>query len=313
MTLLKKKSSTASLPLAKKAKTNAFFNSELMMSARRQQHQQLGIISPSTIMCRGSTTQDSPSASPRCQSKKVKSSIVTPCMSSPRGALSLPEKNATPSLSSLPAPPFETARDRTGATSRNPLEILSHVSSQIADKVISTPVTVGTKGGGHPSYLGDRNSSGQRHGRGIMRYDNGCRYVGVFANDKRHGYGKVWYPDGLGAYVGHWRENKRHGAGTMSFANGDVYEGRWSADRPNGMGKLTMTNGETYTGEFVARQKHGRGVYRWPNGDVYEGEWAKDAMHGSGVMISANGDVCNRVYYQGVLLLRGDAAEAFGV
>ena len=44
------------------------------------------------------------------------------------------------------------------------------------------------------SYVGERNDSRQRYGRGIRKYDNGCRHDGCFVNDKRQGFGKVWYP-----------------------------------------------------------------------------------------------------------------------
>jgi len=160
------------------------------------------------------------------------------------------------------------------------------------------------------SYIGDRNESGQRHGRGIMKYDNGCRYVGRFVNDKRHGFGKVWYPKELGIYTGHWHKNKRCGEGTMSFANGDVYKGQWSMDMPNGVGKLTLTNGETYKGDFVNQQKQGRGVYKWPNGDTYEGKWKKDVRHGAGLLISADEDACKQFYREGMLLLWGKGATS---
>lgn len=160
------------------------------------------------------------------------------------------------------------------------------------------------------SYIGDRNESGQRHGRGIMKYGNGCRYVGRFVNDKRHGFGKVWYPKGLGIYTGHWHKNKRCGEGTISFSNGDVYEGQWSTDMPNGVGKLTLTNGETYEGDFVNQQKQGMGVYKWPNGDMYEGKWMKDVRHGAGILISADGDAFKQFYREGMLLVWGKGAAS---
>lgn len=152
-------------------------------------------------------------------------------------------------------------------------------------------------------YVGDRSLSGLRHGRGIMNYPNGCRYAGSFFNDKRQGFGKVWYPNGIGIYTGDWHDNKRHGTGSMIFANGDTYEGQWRVDEPNGVGTLFMkSTGELYNGGFVNRQKDGTGLYKWPTGDVYRGEYKKDVRHGAGRMVFANGDIEKRVYFQGILM-----------
>lgn len=332
MALLKKrlsKYSTAASPhQAKKAKANAFYYTELMVHAsHRQQQHQLGILSSSSTIHHEPARAASRPASPLCQLTNVQCSTVTPCMSSHQEVLSQgqgggstpvsSDENTIPNPSSLPLPPFEKTRVQP-VTMQNPLEMLSSVSSHIAKKTLTTTVvkTVVPPKKRKPqannnddSYVGERNVSGQRHGRGVVKYDNGCRYVGCFVNDKRHGFGKVWYPNGLGVYTGYWRHNKKDGSGTMSFANGDVYEGQWSVDQPNGAGTLTMTNGETYTGDFVNQQKHGRGVYKWPNGDAYEGQWAKDVRHGAGIMISANEGVCKRVYYDGMLLLWGEDVE----
>jgi len=65
-----------------------------------------------------------------------------------------------------------------------------------------------------------------------MNYPNGCLYTGNFENDKRHGFGKCWYPDGLGVYTGYWCEGKRNGLGKMIYANGEVYHGEWLCDHP---------------------------------------------------------------------------------
>ncbi|KAL7529951.1 hypothetical protein ACHAXR_003241 [Thalassiosira sp. AJA248-18] len=161
-----------------------------------------------------------------------------------------------------------------------------------------------------------------------MKYPNGCRYVGTFFENKRHGYGKVCYPNGLGIYTGYWKKNKRHGHGTMEFANGDMYKGEWVGGVACGVGTLVMLKKnsnssvgssssrsavaagaagaaesvEVYTGSFSNQKKDGRGIYKYPNGDVYEGEWSNGVQHGSGVMMFHNGGVERRVYYRGTLL-----------
>jgi len=336
MTLLRKRSSkdvtAASPPQSKKTKSNAFhyaqLQAEVMMQVRRHHHQQqLSTLSSSRIRCR-STNQ---ARSPTQELPNVQSSIITPCMPSPQQVLSQGQfdvshmssnRKATLSLSSMPSLPFETTRFQPAPTSaiQTPLEMLSSVSSSIANETFTkmsaaTATTEEKKPQAKAnikevSYIGDRNESGQRHGRGIMKYDNGCRYVGRFVNDKRHGFGKVWYPKGLGIYTGHWHKNKRCGEGTVSFANGDVYEGQWSMDMPNGLGKLTLTNGETYKGDFVNHHKQGRGVYKWPNGDIYEGKWMKDARNGAGLLTSADEDVCKQFYREGMLILWGKGSTS---
>jgi hypothetical protein len=154
-----------------------------------------------------------------------------------------------------------------------------------------------------------------------MAYPNGCRYVGLFHNDKRHGYGKCWYPNGLGVYTGHWKANKKCGKGSMVYANGDVYEGMWEDDLPNGVGTLTTTAAaasskmksgaskhhptstsskgdddeevqakEVYKGQFLNQKKSGKGTYIFANGDIYEGSWENNVRHGKGVLITTRSD-----------------------
>jgi len=86
---------------------------------------------------------------------------------------------------------------------------------------------------GDPSYKGERHpTTNLRHGFGIMSYRDGSVYTGNFEHDKRHGFGKCWYPDGLGVYTGFWANGKRNGLGKMVYSNGEVYHGEWLADLP---------------------------------------------------------------------------------
>ena len=49
--------------------------------------------------------------------------------------------------------------------------------------------------GGNARYSGEF-VRGTRCGYGIMKYDNGDEYVGDWFDDRRHGTGKLTYPDG---------------------------------------------------------------------------------------------------------------------
>jgi len=65
-----------------------------------------------------------------------------------------------------------------------------------------------------------------------MSYRDGSVYTGNFEYDKRHGFGKCLYHDGLGVYIGFWANGKRNGLGKMVYSNGEVYYGEWLADFP---------------------------------------------------------------------------------
>ncbi|KAL7504684.1 hypothetical protein ACHAXN_002269 [Cyclotella atomus] len=179
-------------------------------------------------------------------------------------AYAMPFSSNMLTASSAPRPPFPARRasecidlTKEPESKRSPLDLLSSVSTVVArsERRNSCPTNssivavaanqqdpAGVMTGGE-KYLGERDpTTGCRHGKGIMKYSNGCRYVGFFVNDRREGYGKCWYPNGC-VYAGQWKGNQRHGKGTMTYMNGEVYEGSWEED-----------------------QRHGSGVYHWKDG-----------------------------------------------
>ena len=118
---------------------------------------------------------------------------------------------------------------------QNPLEMLSNVTSLIASADHRLPpslkrrfkyshpiahrIAVDSAAGtnhnnkrvSNEQYVGQRHPrTNHRHGKGIMMYSNGCKYIGTFMNDKRHGYGKCYYPTTTSAtstsqYTGQWK------------------------------------------------------------------------------------------------------------
>jgi len=70
----------------------------------------------------------------------------------------------------------------------------------------------------------------ERHGVGIMKYDNGDIYEGQWAYNYMDGVGKMTYANG-DIYEGEWNANTKHGNGKMIYANGIVYEGQWKFER----------------------------------------------------------------------------------
>jgi len=209
--------------------------------------------------------------------------MVTPSTSSSRSSLST---NATFLRKSLNAPPLscEYPNSQQHASScrsssfssyssqpQNPLDLLSTVSSQVADKENDHEKQQLHDRHRFPSnpneepYLGERNSAGQRHGRGIMTYPNGCHYSGCFVNDKRHGFGECRYPNGC-VYTGFWSNGKRDGVGKMVYADrGDVYEGEWMNDCRHGRGIYFRADGRADVSRYVCHSVAGEGTQWSPN------------------------------------------------
>ena len=185
-------------------------------------------------------------------------------------------------LAMAPNPPFQARRisnvvdltknEEVTNKGRNPLDLLSSVSALVAESSgqssLGNPKSVQGQSSqsllvpdaaSEEMYQGERHPETQlRHGKGIMKYSNGCRYLGFFVNDKREGYGKCLYPNGC-VYTGHWKDGKRHGRGEICYPNGDKYDGEWRED-----------------------QRHGAGVYYWKDGtaDVCQYERQKIVREG---------------------------------
>ncbi|KAL7466265.1 hypothetical protein ACHAXS_006555 [Conticribra weissflogii] len=194
-----------------------------------------------------------------------------------------------------PSPSFESTKKskaapptKTTKTPQNPLDFLSTISTCVAQreqheaskkqqKEQEPPLAMASSlaaiqgnipksayrsillGPADESYVGQRNSIGQRHGKGVMKYTNGCRYVGQFLHDKRHGFGKCWYPNGC-IYVGYWVDGKRDGLGKMLYLSGDIYEGEWMGDQRHGVGVYHCTDGVAEVCRYDRHDVVGDGV-----------------------------------------------------
>merc|ERR1719188_2706818 len=64
-----------------------------------------------------------------------------------------------------------------------------------------------------------------------MTWPDGRRYVGSYAEDRKHGQGTFSWQDGR-RYEGQWVAGKRDGIGTYTNAKGLTRRGVWQVDRP---------------------------------------------------------------------------------
>ena len=92
-------------------------------------------------------------------------------------------------------------------------------------------------------YRGQFNESGQRHGMGTQRWENGDKYEGTFWNGLMDGEGTLNFNDGT-EYVGGWKLNQMDGQGTRRYPNGDVYTGGYRAGKRTGQGRCYFANGD---------------------------------------------------------------------
>ncbi|XP_055903440.1 radial spoke head 1 homolog [Eupeodes corollae] len=122
-------------------------------------------------------------------------------------------------------------------------------------------------------YLGERNSLGQRHGKGWAILPNGDQYDGSYRKGLRHGRGLYVFKNGA-RYLGNYRCGIRSGYGKFIYPDGTVYEGNWHKNQKHGQGTYMYTNGDTYSGSWYKGQRHGVGIYKWKDEGVYfEGTW----------------------------------------
>lgn len=158
--------------------------------------------------------------------------------------------------------------------------------------------------------------------RGKIRYRDGSTLEGTLENDKAHGIATQVTSEF--SYTGSFFEGRRHGAGKMSWPDGRVYEGEFTEGRIEGRGKYTFPNGDTYTGELKDGEFHGQGTLikrestytgsfirgkkkgvakiRWSNGDTYTGEVWHGKPNGYGTFTSSEGIIQTGFFHKGKLL-----------
>uniref|UniRef100_A0A8C0C1P0 Radial spoke head 1 homolog n=1 Tax=Buteo japonicus TaxID=224669 RepID=A0A8C0C1P0_9AVES len=137
-------------------------------------------------------------------------------------------------------------------------------------------------------YDGERNSEGERHGRGKARLPNGDMYDGEYEHGFRSGQGTYRFRNGA-CYTGEYLQNKKHGQGIFFYPDGSKYEGDWVNDQRHGYGEYTYANGDTYTGEWFNNNRHGQGTYVYKDmGSKYVGGWVNGNQEGEAELIHLN-------------------------
>jgi len=100
-------------------------------------------------------------------------------------------------------------------------------------------------------------------------------YYGEWRDDMKDGNGIFYYAHDVESYYeGNWSCDKRHGFGKMFFPDGSIYEGGWVDDQEHGRGTLYLSNGDVYDGQWEHGVKHGQGNFHLRSrGHVLVGTW----------------------------------------
>lgn len=105
----------------------------------------------------------------------------------------------------------------------------------------------------------------------MYKFKSGARYEGEWLNNKKHGQGTFYYPDGS-KYEGMTSCLMIWGRGARvlwlsifvwqtDFQAHSLASGGWIDNIRAGHGKYTYVNGDVYEGEFVGGVKEGKGRY----------------------------------------------------
>jgi len=124
-------------------------------------------------------------------------------------------------------------------------------------------------------YIGEMNSIGFKHGRGVLvdTY-NKTFYVGYFLNNEKSGKGVNYNSDGKQQYIGEFKRNKPCGKGEFRYKNGEVLQGTFNSVG-EGKGVYTFSDGAYWRGNFYGWTLNGKGTY-YTNEGYIVGEKAFD-------------------------------------
>lgn len=130
-------------------------------------------------------------------------------------------------------------------------------------------------------YFGEANQKKQRHGFGLMLYNNNKFYEGMWINDRKNGLGCEFYFDSY-FFFGFFNKGVRSGFGKyISKKSKVIYEGYWVNDVKNGYGIMFQNNDTVFIGKWRNGFKHGLGMFKTPKmimKGVYQNGVKKDIL-----------------------------------
>mmetsp|Transcript_7465 Transcript_7465/g.21231 ORF Transcript_7465/g.21231 Transcript_7465/m.21231 type:complete len:363 (-) Transcript_7465:37-1125(-) len=164
------------------------------------------------------------------------------------------EVRASPRSPKEQATPRDTVGGEFRTPRRSPRDTASLEDAKV-DEISYEGMYLGTLKHGHgklrmagSTYDGEFQSD-QKHGLGILTWDDGRQYRGGFISDKFHGHAVMTWPDGR-SYIGNYEDDRKHGAGTFSWQDGRRYEGQWFHGKRHGVGTYTNAKGLTRRGTW---------------------------------------------------------------
>lgn len=106
------------------------------------------------------------------------------------------------------------------------------------------------QGGSYTGWYRGRRAEGFiPHGRGRIKWNDGCAYSGQWVEGKMHGRGIMTWEDGS-SYAGQWESGRRSGWGLYTWKSGSRYMGRWKDNRKDGPGAAFYADGTMQKGLF---------------------------------------------------------------
>jgi len=137
-------------------------------------------------------------------------------------------------------------------------------------------------------YLGNF-ENGKKSKLGIYYFKNGAKYKGQWEKNKLNGFGIFYYANGT-IYEGYFKDNKRNGAGILTTSNGDIYESIWENGNISCIGKIIYKDGKIYKGYIKNYKKDSCGAIQYPNGDAFSGIIFDDYLY-FGTFTRKNGEI----------------------
>ena len=160
-------------------------------------------------------------------------------------------------------------------------------------------------------YIGEKQDK-IKSGYGILYYSNGDKYEGQFKNDLREGFGILYYSNG-NKYEGEFKNDLKDGYGIFYYPDGRKYEGQWSKDNIEGYGIKHILNEGRYEGEFKNNTMEGYGILYTSDGDILGGEFKNGFPTSHRFLYSSDGSVFQGEFknhsFTGFIIFKGDNNE----